>query len=343
MSRPHWGTTAKAKAQYLPDNQIFAEAAVAYLSHLKAQLVDSKFPGGTLRRWQSALRRFVLPKIGAMDVREIKHSHIAGILAPLSLVKETNKRKGRGGPVVAAQLRSRIERILDFAAAHGFRDPDQPNPARPELLKVVLGNAPATKHCAAPPPDEARELFQRIHEAGDSVYRAAEFMILTATRVRETLDARWEEIDLATSTWTVPASRMKMGVAHVIPLSAGALRVLEKQRAIRQNDWIFAGRYGSPRASSNIAPALKRIGVGYTLHGWRSVARDAMADVLDVDRETCEFVLAHVTRGVEGAYRRETALAKRRVAMERYSQWLAGETAATNVVQFPTTAVSGQP
>ena len=78
-----------------------------------------------------------------MDVREIKHSHIAGILAPLTLVKETNKRKGKGGPVVAAQLRSRIERILDFAAAHGFRDPDQPNPARPELLKVVLGNAPA--------------------------------------------------------------------------------------------------------------------------------------------------------------------------------------------------------
>ena len=107
-----------------------------------------------------------------------------------------------------------------------------------------------------------------------------------------------------------------------------------KQQAIRQNDCVFPGRFGSPR-SSTIAPALKRIGVGYTLHGWRSVARDAMADILDVDRETCEFVLAHIAKGVEGAYRRETALAKRRVAMERYSSWLAGETATTNVIQFP--------
>jgi hypothetical protein len=64
-----------------------------------------------------------------------------------------------------------------------------------------------------------------------------------------------------------------------------------------------------------------------------------MADVLDVDRETCEFVLAHIAKGVEGAYRRETALAKRAVAMERYSSWLAGETAATNVIPLKATAI----
>ena len=164
-------------------------------------------------------------------------------------------------------------------------------------------------------------------------------MILTATRVRETLDAKWDEIDLTTATWTIPAARMKMGVSHTVPLSTGALAVLEKQHALRQNDYVFPGRYGSPRFASTIAPALKRIGItGITLHGWRSVARDALADMLDVDRETCEFVLAHVAKGVEGAYRRETALAKRRVAMERYASWLAGETLATNVVKFPSSA-----
>ena len=58
-------------------------------------------------------------------------------------------------------------------------------------------------------------------------------MILTATRVRETLDARWEEIDWDTATWTIPPARMKMNVAHVIPLSTGAIAVLKKQQAIR--------------------------------------------------------------------------------------------------------------
>ena len=96
-----------------------------------------------------------------MDIREIKASPHAGILAPLSLVKETNKAKAKGGPTIAHQLRSRIERILDFAAAHGFRETNQPNPARPELLKVVLGNALPAKHHAAPPVSEAQELFAR--------------------------------------------------------------------------------------------------------------------------------------------------------------------------------------
>ena len=118
---------------------------------------------------------------------------------------------------------------------------------------------------------------------------------------------------------------MKMNVAHTIPLSTGALAVLEKQRAIRQNDWIFPGRFGSPSSSPSIAKALARIGVGYTCHGWRSTCRDAMADELKVDAETAEFVLAHIKKGVEGAYRRATAIEKRRVAMERYLLWLAGQ------------------
>lgn len=281
------------------------------------------------------LKRFVLPKIGTKDVREIKHSDIAGILAPLSLVKEANKAKGKGGPTIAHQLRSRIERILDFAAAHGFRDPDVPNPARPQLLKVVLGSAVPSRHHAAPPVAQAQEFFARIHSSDGSIYRAAEFLVLTVTRLRETLDARWEEVDVAAATWTIPARRMKTGVAHIVPLSTGALDVLHKMAAIRQNEWIFPGRYGSPWGSSSVAKALAKVGVGYTLHGWRSVARDAMAEKLDVDRETAEFVLAHVTKGVEGAYRRETGLAKRAVAMERYSQWLGGETATTNVIKFP--------
>ena len=102
--------------------------------------------------------------------------------------------------------------------------------------------------------------------------------------------------------------------------------------AIRQNDLVFSGRYGGPRGSSSIAKALAKIGVGYTLHGWRSTVRDVMADKLNVDRETAEFCLAHVTGGVEGAYRRATGIAKRVVAMERLALWLAGQEPASNVV-----------
>jgi integrase len=238
----------RLKAIPLPTAQTFAQATTAYLDHLTARHAGSKWPGATLKQWKSTLGRFALPKIGAMDVRAIKHSHIAAILAPLSLSKERNKTKGKGGPTIAYYLRARIERVLDFAAAHGFRDPDAPNPARPELLKVVLGATAPVKHFAAPPVTEAPILFQRIHDTDGSKYRAIEFLILTATRVRETLDARWDEINFETATWTIPAARMKMNVAHVVPLSTGALDVLRRQEALRQNDWVFPGRYGPPPA-----------------------------------------------------------------------------------------------
>jgi hypothetical protein len=58
-----------------------------------------------------------------------------------------------------------------------------------------------------------------------------------------------------------------------------------------------------------------------------------------VDDETASFVLAHVKKGVEGAYRRETAVARRWVAMERYAEFLEGREPETNVVAFKKAAL----
>jgi hypothetical protein len=146
---------ASKKAEAAVGRCTFAEAASSLLKHLCEQRADSRFPVRTARQWKHSLENHVFPRIGAIDVRELRHAHIAAVLAPLANVKETNKRKAKGGPTVAHRLRSRIERILDWSAAHGHRDPDQVNPARPQLLKDVLGTAPKATHHAAPPLDAA--------------------------------------------------------------------------------------------------------------------------------------------------------------------------------------------
>jgi integrase len=327
---------SKADASILKWN--FAEASEEFLRHVCEQKANSKFPLRTVRQWRSALARFVYPKIGKLDCREIRYEHLTAILAPLTVAKGKTKRAAVGGPTVAARLRSRIERILDFAAVSGRRDANLPNVARPQLFKDVLGTAPKVAHHPAPPLDDAPGLYQRIAAEPGTIYRAVQFLILTAARLRETLDARFEEIDLEARTWKIPESRSKMGRPHIVPLSKAASEVIEAQRQVRCSDFIFPGRFGSPVASSTIAPAMRRIGIGpdVTNHGWRSVCRDAMADRLDIDHETAEFVLAHVKGGVEGAYRRETAIAKRRVAMERYADWLCGREPASNVVPLRT-------
>jgi integrase len=161
-------------------------------------------------------------------------------------------------------------------------------------------------------------------------------MVLTAARLREAFDAEWSEISLADKTWTISAERSKVGRAHVVPLSDAALRVIEVQSALRSSErYIFPGRFNTPIATSTVGPALAKIGVGYTRHGWRSLVRDALADRLDVDGETCEFVLGHVKGGVEGAYGRQTGFLKRKVAMQKLADWLSGVDAGSNVVSFP--------
>jgi integrase len=247
-------------------------------------------------------------------------------LAPIAVVVGKAKVEGKGGPSVAARLRSRIERVLDYAAVHGRRDPNLPNPASPRLFKDVLGAAPPTKHHAAPKLDDAPYIYRRIAATSGTVYRAVQWMILSATRLRETLDARFDEVDLAARTWTLPATRTKMNRSHIVPMSSAMVRVYEAVAATRSSDFMFPGRFGdAPIASSAVEPALARIGItGLTLHGWRAVAKDAMCDILDIDQETSEFVLAHVKSGLEAAYRRSTALDKRKTAMSRYSDWLAG-------------------
>ncbi|MGQ7263161.1 tyrosine-type recombinase/integrase [Vreelandella sp. V005] len=53
-----------------------------------------------------------------------------------------------------------------------------------------------------------------------------QFLILTATRTSEVLNAEWHEIDLGKKTWTVPAERMKARREHRVPLSTQALELL---------------------------------------------------------------------------------------------------------------------
>jgi integrase len=200
----------------------------------------------------------------------------------------------------------------------------------------LLGNSPPVEHFAAPPLDKAPALYQRIAAQEGTIYRAVECMILSATRLRETLDAKFSEVDLAAKTWTIPAARAKMSRDHVVPLSEAAIRCFERVAGSRSCGYLFPGRFGdAPFGSTALSLALRRIGVtGLTNHGWRSVAKDAMAEKLDIDNETSEFALGHVKTGLEAAYRRGSSIEKRRVAMEKYSLWLAGIGPATNVVPF---------
>jgi len=141
---------------------------------------------------------------------------------------------------------------------------------------------------------------------------ALRLVILTAARSGELLGARWSEFDLEARTWTVPADRMKAKKPHCVPLSGAALDTLT---AIpRTGERLFN--------LSNMAMAmlLRRMGRDVTVHGFRSSFRDWCGDQTTFPREVAEAALAHaVGDKAEQAYRRGTALEKRRQLMEQWA------------------------
>ena len=117
---------------------------------------------------------------------------------------------------------------------------------------------------------------------------ALEFLILTATRTGEVIGTRWDEIDFSEKVWTVPASRMKAGREHRVPLAARALRILNDMVAVRTSDFVFPG-FRRDRSLSNMAMRMtaRRAGITQTVHGFRSAFRDWAGERTNFPRGDC--------------------------------------------------------
>ena len=141
-------------------------------------------------------------------------------------------------PETASRVRGRIESILDFAKARGYRDGENPARWRGHLDKLLPARSKVreVEHHAALPYAELPAFLASLREQEGIAARALEFLILTAARTGEVIGARWNEIDLLDKTWTVPAARMKAHREHRVPLSARALAILDEMHAARDGN-----------------------------------------------------------------------------------------------------------
>lgn len=161
----------------------------------------------------------------------------------------------------ARRLRSRIERILDYASAHGWRDGD--NPARWKgHLKDILPKRDKSKikNFAAMPYEEIPAFLSKLRKIQTVPALALEFTVLTAARTNETLGAKWSEFDLGECIWTIPAERMKAKQEHRVPLSDAIMKILKQVKLYQNSDFVFPGaRKGKPLSNMSMAMLLRRI------------------------------------------------------------------------------------
>jgi hypothetical protein len=86
-------------------------------------------------QWVASLETYVFPFLGTLPVDRIETAHVMKVLEPLSTAK----------PETASRVRGRIERVLDWAMARGFRSGENPARWRGHLRNLL----PARKKVAA--------------------------------------------------------------------------------------------------------------------------------------------------------------------------------------------------
>lgn len=226
-------------------------------------------------------------------------------------------------PETASRLRGRIERVLAWATVNGYRTGD--NPARwAGHLKEALPSKSKLKnveHHKAMPYVEVPGFMATLRKQDGVIARALEFSILNASRSGEVMYAAWDEIDLATKTWTIPGGRMKGRVEHRVPLSDRAVEIL--WGLPRESSYVFPGTAaGEPMNNKLMARVLDKLsGNGYTPHGFRSAFRDWCEERTNF-RHLAEKCLAHSEKDkVKAAYQRSDLLDKRRVVMDAWAKF----------------------
>lgn len=290
----------------------FKEFADDYISSVEAGWKNTTHR----KQWRNSLDQHA-KAISDAKVDEVTTDDVLRILHPIWL----------SVPETASRVRARIERILDAAKARGHLRRDYANPARlkghlDHLLPRQRGMTRG--HHKALPYKDAAKFMEELRQRKAPAARCLEFTILTAARSGEALGTTWQEIDFDQRLWRVPEARMKAGVEHVVPLSDAAVAILETLKPVEPNS---AGKVfavdGAARSNMAMAMLLRRMGYAITTHGFRSTFRDWAGDCTNYPREIVEAALAHTLQNkAEKAYRRGTAVERRRMLMGEWAKYL---------------------
>lgn len=297
-----------------------AEAAKAVtFSHCATSYIESHRPKWRnekhAEQWTNTIRAYCDPVIGALPVQEVATGLVLKILEPIWATK----------PETASRLRGRIENILDWAKARGYRSGENPARWKGHLNQLLpaLAKKDRVVHHKAMPFAEVGAFVSKLRALSGVAARCLEFTVLTAARTNEATQATPEEVDLGNATWTVPGSRMKTKKEHRVPLSPRAVAIVREMLELK-GDHVFRGaKHGKPISNMTMLALLDSMSVNVTVHGFRSSFRDWAAERTHFPHEVCEMALAHaIPNAAEAAYRRGDLFEKRRMLMDAWADYL---------------------
>jgi integrase len=272
----------------------------------------------TQARITTLLENDVFPFIGKMAVTEIEPRDI--------LERSIRKIEARGSIDTAHRAKQMCGQIFRYAVATGMAERDVTAD-----LRGAIATIPKSHFSAIVEPPKAKELMRSIfgYEGHPYTVAALKLSPLLFVRPGELRSAEWVEIDLKVAEWRIPASKMKMRVDHIVPLSRQAIEILSSVHKLSGHGrFVFPSlRTGERCMSENTVNAALR-GMGYakdvhTAHGFRAMARTIMDEVMGERVDLIEHQLAHAVKDPNGrAYNRTAHLPARKEMMQRWANYL---------------------
>lgn len=285
-----------------------SEAVDAYIKAHKPEWSNPKHAD----QWQNTLDAYVKPTLGDVQVDQLTVSSVLEVLRPLWYKKTET----------ATRVRQRLEAVID--SVYVAHDIDKRNPAtwRGVLDKLLPKPRKVTEvqHFDAMPYTDVPAFMQALTARPSITARMLEFTILTAARTGMVRGAL--RCEFSGDVWAVPAARMKGRRQFDVSLSEAAQRIV---RSIPEDGPVVFQSWKGEMSENAMLALLKHMGHGdVTVHGFRSAFRDWAGNETSFAREVIEEAMAHQIKDkAEAAYRRGSALVKRKKLMEEWAEYLA--------------------
>lgn len=268
------------------------------------------------------LRRFeldIFPTLGERPINDIKAPEL---LETLRIIEK------RGAYDTVTRVRQICGQIFRYGIATGKCERDHTADLRGA---TTVGK---TNHYASLDIKELPEFLDTLERNEARLFnatrRAIKLLMLTLVRTSELIQATWDEIDLENAVWEIPAERMKMRKAHIVPLSHQVIELLKGQQIETANlntNWIFPGQQSHRKHMSNntVLKALERMGYKgrMTGHGFRALGMSTIKEKLGYRHEVVDRQLAHVHQSkIDRAYDRAQFLDDRAKMLQEWADYI---------------------
>ena len=276
-------------------------------------------------RW--LLETFLFPDLEARPIAEITSRELLAVL---------RKVEGTGKLETARRAKIKAGQVFRYALIEGKVEID-PTPT----LRGALKSPKVKHHAAITDPAKMAALLRAIEafSGWPTTIHALQLAPLVFVRPGELRHAEWPEIDLVGAIWRIPAERMKMKAAHLVPLSSQAAAILRELHSLTGS-----GRYlfpsirtmHRPMSENTITAALRRLGYSgeeMTGHGFRSMAATRLNE-MGWRADAIERQLAHAeSNKVREAYTSAAQyLEERKRMMQAWADYLDGLKTGANVI-----------